>query len=289
MIILAFDMVLDKLSESLKNTLQKIAKAVFVDEKLVNELVKDIQRALLQADVNVQLVFDLTSKIKDRVKNENTPAGLTKKEHLINIVYDELVNFLGKEQYKVEKAEVYFGAFLTNVVSFFIIISTASTLYKAGIHIESASDAALALAPLVGGFAEFLFAFGLFVASMLGAFILPVATAYAICEAFGWEAGFDTNWNNGRFFYSIILLSIIVPAALVLLPGISLVKVMVLSQDVNGILLPFILIFVMKIVNSKEIMGEYVNKRLGNIIAWATIVGIIAATIVLVLSSFARL
>ncbi|OGH93608.1 MAG: Mn transporter [Candidatus Magasanikbacteria bacterium RIFOXYD2_FULL_41_14] len=193
------------------------------------------------------------------------------------------------KHYKVEKAEVYFGAFLTNVVSFFIIISTASTLYKAGIHIESASDAALALAPLVGGFAEFLFAFGLFVASMLGAFILPVATAYAICEAFGWEAGFDTNWNNGRFFYSIILLSIIVPAALVLLPGISLVKVMVLSQDVNGILLPFILIFVMKIVNTKEIMGEYVNKRLGNIIAWATIVGIIAATIVLVLSSFVRL
>ena len=87
-------MVLEKLGDSLRNTLQKIAKSIFVDDKLINELVKDIQRALLQADVNVQLVFDLTSKIKDRIKNENTPGGLTKKEHLINIVYEELVNFL---------------------------------------------------------------------------------------------------------------------------------------------------------------------------------------------------
>ena len=95
-------MVLDKLGSSLKETLQKIAKAVFVDDKLINELVKDIQRALLQSDVNVQLVFDLTNNIKDRIKKEETPSGLTKKEHLINIVYEALVDFLGKEQYKLE-------------------------------------------------------------------------------------------------------------------------------------------------------------------------------------------
>ncbi len=94
-------MVLDKLSDSLKNTLQKIAKAVFVDDKLINELIKDIQRALLQADVNVQLVFDLTKKIKERAK-EKEPKTLTKKEQLINIVYEELVNFLGKEGHKIE-------------------------------------------------------------------------------------------------------------------------------------------------------------------------------------------
>ncbi|MEK6868827.1 MAG: signal recognition particle receptor subunit alpha, partial [Nanoarchaeota archaeon] len=87
-------MVLDKLGDSLKSTLKKIASSIFVDDKLINELVKDIQRALLQADVNVQLVFDLTSKIKERIKKEETPSGLTKKEHLINIVYEELVNFL---------------------------------------------------------------------------------------------------------------------------------------------------------------------------------------------------
>src|SRR3989344_1885948 len=95
-------MVLEKLGDSLKSTLQKIAKAVFVDDKLINELVKDLQRALLQADVNVQLVFDLTNNIKERIKKEETPAGLTKKEHLINIVYETLVDFLGKEQYKID-------------------------------------------------------------------------------------------------------------------------------------------------------------------------------------------
>ncbi len=94
-------MALDKLGDSLKNTLQKIAKAVFVDEKLVNELVKDIQRALLQADVNVKLVFELSEKIKKRILKENTPAGLTKKEHLIHIVYEELIDFLGGEGYKI--------------------------------------------------------------------------------------------------------------------------------------------------------------------------------------------
>ena len=144
----------------------------------------------------------------------------------------------------------------------------------------------MSLAPLAGRFAQGLFAFGLFSASMLGAFILPVATAYAICEAFGWEYGFNTTWQTGKIFYSIILFSIILPAVLVLLPGVSMIKIMILSQDVNGILLPFILIFVMKIINNKKIMGEHVNKPLGNIAAWLTIIGIILATAVLVVSSF---
>ena len=108
-------MVLEKLGDSLKNTLQKIAKSIFVDDKLINELIKDIQRALLQSDVNVKLVFDLTSKIKERIKKEETPSGLTKKEHLINIVYDELVNFLGKEQYKIEIKEKPFKIMLVGL------------------------------------------------------------------------------------------------------------------------------------------------------------------------------
>lgn len=190
------------------------------------------------------------------------------------------------KQYKAEKAEVYFGAFLTDIVSFFIIISTAATLYKYGIHITDAKDAAVALRPLAGNLAQALFAFGLFSASMLGAFILPTATAYAFCEAFGWESGFDTNWKTGKFFYSIILLSIILPAVLVLIPKVSLVKIMVGSQDVNGILLPFILIFVMLIINNKRIMGDYTNKKTSNIIAWATIIGIIAATVIMLAGSF---
>lgn len=193
---------------------------------------------------------------------------------------------LDLKHYKIEKAEVFAGAFITNIVSFFIIISTAATLYKFGIKVTDAKDVALSLAPLAGRFAQSLFAFGLFSASMLGAFILPVATAYAVCEAFGWEYGFNTTWQTGKIFYSIILFSIFLPAVLVLLPAVSMLKIMILSQDVNGILLPFILIFVMKIINNKKIMGEHVNKPVGNIIAWLTIAGIILATIILVVSSF---
>ncbi|KKR48704.1 MAG: Natural resistance-associated macrophage protein [Candidatus Magasanikbacteria bacterium GW2011_GWC2_40_17] len=190
------------------------------------------------------------------------------------------------KHYRVEKAEVYLGAFLTNIVSFFIIVGTAATLYKHGVRIEDAKDAALALKPLAGHFAEILFAFGLFISSMLGAFILPTTTAYAFCEAFGWEYGFNTGWKRARIFYSIILLSIALPALLILLPKIPLMNVMLLSQDINGILLPIILIFVMIIINDKKVMGEYVSRRLGNFISWITVFGIIFFTILLLFFSF---
>ena len=98
-------MVLDKLGESLRNSLQKIAKSVFVDDKLINELIKDIQRSLLQSDANVQLVFDLTSGIKERAKKEKPPAGITQKEHLINIVYEELVKFVGEKEAKIDTSK----------------------------------------------------------------------------------------------------------------------------------------------------------------------------------------
>jgi Mn2+/Fe2+ NRAMP family transporter len=189
---------------------------------------------------------------------------------------------LDVKHYPAEKFEVYLGAFITDIVSFFIIICTAATLYKHGIHITDARDAAIALEPLAGRFAHFLFAFGLFSASMLGAFILPVATSYALCEAFGWDSGFDTNWERGKIFYAIILASIIIPSLIVLLPGISLVKIMILSQDVNGILLPFILIFVILLLNNKKLMGKHINTFLGNILSWTTVIFIIAATLALV-------
>lgn len=190
------------------------------------------------------------------------------------------------QHYNVEKKEVYIGALLTDIVSFFIIVSTAATLYKSGIHITDAKDAALALRPLAGNFAQFLFAFGLFSASMLGAFILPVTTAYVICEAFGWEYGFNTTWKQAKAFYTLILASIVLPACFVLIPGLPLIKVMLVSQSINGILLPIILIFVMKIINSKSIMGDHTNKGVQNTIAWITIIGIITATGVLVVAPF---
>jgi len=193
---------------------------------------------------------------------------------------------LNIKHYRVEKAEVFIGAFITNIVSFFIIISTATVLYKNGIVISDARDAALALKPLAGHFAEILFAFGLFSSSMLGAFILPTTTAYALSEAFGWEYGFNTTLKQAKAFYSIILVSILIPAFLVLLPKISLIKVMILSQDVNGILLPVILIFVMIIINDRKIMGKYTNGWIGNFISLATVLGIIVSTILLILFSF---
>jgi len=193
---------------------------------------------------------------------------------------------LDLKHYKIEKWEVFVGALITNVVSFFIIISASATLYKYGISIESAKDAAIALKPIAGHFSEILFGFGLFAASMLGAFILPAATAYAFCEAFGWEYGFNNSFSQAKEFYTIIFIAIAIPALLVLTPAIPLIKVMILSQDVNGILLPIILIFVMKIVNDKKIMGKYTNGKIFNFIAWLTIIGIIFASGVLVVSAF---
>lgn len=189
---------------------------------------------------------------------------------------------LDLKHYKAERIEVIVGAFIVAIIGLFIVIGTATTLYKSGINITDAKDAAIALRPIAGDFSQALFAFGLFCASTLGAFILPVATSYALCGAFGWEYGFNTTWKNGKEFYTIILGSIIVPSILVLIPKIPLIKVMILAQDVNGILLPIILIFVMKIINDKRIMGEHVNKPIGNTIAWLTIIGIIAATVILV-------
>lgn len=185
------------------------------------------------------------------------------------------------KHYKIEKLEVFIGAFITNIVSFFIIICTASTLFANHISVNDVSDVAQALKPLAGNLAQALFAFGLFSASMLGAFILPTATSYAICEAFGWEYGFDNDWRRGRAFYTLILAVIVIASLIVLLPKAPLIKIMLMSQGVNGILLPVILIFVMKIINDKRIMGDHTNKPLGNIIAWLTVFGIVLATVIL--------
>lgn len=191
---------------------------------------------------------------------------------------------LSVKEYRYEKMEVFFGAFLTNLISFFIIITTANTLFRGGIRITSAYDAALALKPIAGNFAQILFAVGLFAASLLGAFILPTATSYAVCEAFGWENGFDRTWKEAKAFYGFILFLIVSGALVVLIPHISLIKIMLFAQGANGILLPVILIYLMRLVNNKEIMGHYTNNRVYNTIAWGSIIGVIGVTIVLVVS-----
>jgi NRAMP (natural resistance-associated macrophage protein)-like metal ion transporter len=190
--------------------------------------------------------------------------------------------------YKYEKADVFIGAFITDFVAFFIVVTTAATIYKfskGGVTINTAADAVSALKPLAGVYAAELFAIGLFGASLLGASILPLSTAYAVTEAFGVENGLDKKFKEAPVFYGIILFLIIISAAVVLLPHLPLIKIMLLSQEINGILVPIILVYMLKLTNDKELMGEYTNTRTFNIVAWITVVFIIILTVTLLVMS----
>ena len=187
-------------------------------------------------------------------------------------------------RYAYTKVEVYLGAVFTDAIDLFIVLACAATLYKENIVVETAQDAARALAPLAGQAASFLFGFGLLNVSILGAAILPLTTAYAICEAFGFESGLDRSWNEAPAFNGILTAFIAVPALVAVIPHLPLVKVMLLSQDVNGILLPIILIYVLKIINDRSVMGDHVNGRVYNTIAWGFSVALIGLSVTLVLS-----
>lgn len=188
---------------------------------------------------------------------------------------------LSIEDYKYEKADVYLGAIWGDLVSFFIIVCTAATLHKAGISINSAEEAAIALKPLAGNYAYSLFGIGLFGASVLASAVIPLSTTYAICESFGFERGVDHSYKEAPIFYGIFTFMIVISAVLVLIPNLSLVKVMIVTQQLAGILSPIILIYMVKIINDKEIMGKYVNSSVQNIIIWLTVIFIIALSIIL--------
>jgi NRAMP (natural resistance-associated macrophage protein)-like metal ion transporter len=187
--------------------------------------------------------------------------------------------------YVYTKAEVFLGALLTDGIDFFIVVACAATLYKHGILVNSAQDAARALEPLAGRAAALLFGFGLLNVSVLAAGILPLATAYAICEAFGFESGLDHKFSDAPVFNGLLTFFVFVPAAVAVIPHLPLVKVMLFSQDVNGILLPIILVYVLKIINDRSVMGDYVNGPIYNTVAWAFSVGLILLTVVLVVST----
>ncbi|HBF39572.1 MAG TPA: Mn transporter [Firmicutes bacterium] len=190
------------------------------------------------------------------------------------------------EEYKYEKLDVYLGAFWGNAVSFFIIVCTAATLYKAGIAITSAQDAATALRPLAGQYAFVLFGVGLFGASVLAASIIPLSTSYAICEAFGWESGINNKVTEAPAFFGIYFTLILLGSLLILLPGISLMKLILVTQQIAGILVPIILTFMILIVNDQAIMGEYKNTPLQNWISWITVIFIILLSFIMLISSF---
>ena len=164
---------------------------------------------------------------------------------------------LGMEDYPSERTDVVIGSVLSDLIGAFIIICTAATLFAAGVQVASADDAARALEPLAGGFAKFLFGLGLFGASMLAASVLPLSTAYAICGAFGWERGVSYRWREVPVFNGLYTVLIIVAAAFVLVPGLPVIQVILGTQTLNGVLLPVVLIFLVRLANDRRIMREH--------------------------------
>ena len=188
-----------------------------------------------------------------------------------------------KEHYKVSRLDVIAGGFITNIVAFFIIVTCATTLFPNGIRINEAQEAAIALRPLAGEYASTLFALSLANASILGAIVVPLATAYFICEAMGWEAGVNKTFKEAPQFMWIYTALIVISALLILIPGAPLVLLMVLSSLLNGLLLPFVLVFAISLVNNRRIMGEYINSRAHNYISWGTVVVLITFTTLLLI------
>ena len=191
-----------------------------------------------------------------------------------------------KEQYWASRIDVIFGCFMTDIVAFFIVVACGATLFKAGIRIDSAEAAAASLAPIAGKYASILFAIGLANASLFAASILPLATAYYICEGLGWEAGVNKTFKEAPQFMWLYTLLIGIGALIVLVPNAPLMAIMWISQVINGIMLPFVLVFMLLLINKRELMEEYTNSKAFNIIAWATAGIMIALTIALLVTSF---
>jgi len=191
-----------------------------------------------------------------------------------------------KEEYKATRLDVFIGCGITDIVSFFIIVTCATTLFPLGMRINEASEAALALKPLAGNYAFLIFAVCLANASLLGAIIVPLATSYYICEAMGWERGVNKTFREAPQFMWIYTFMIVIAVIVILIPDAPLVFLMVLSSVLNGMLLPFVLIYALSLVNNKKIMGEYVNPKFYNVISWGTIGAITALTVFFVITIF---
>ena len=188
---------------------------------------------------------------------------------------------IGVKEYAMSRWDVISGCFITEIVSFFIIVACAATLYAHGHRdVDNIADVALALRPLAGRYAELLFAIGLINAALLSAAILPLATAYNVCEGLGFESGVDKRFSEAPAFYGLYTFLIAAGAGLVLMiPQSQLVKVILYSQVANGVLLPFVLWYMLRLVNREEVMGEHRNGRFANLIAWATSVAIVILTV----------
>jgi NRAMP (natural resistance-associated macrophage protein)-like metal ion transporter len=187
------------------------------------------------------------------------------------------------EEYKFARFDVVLGSVIVHIVAFFIILVCAETLFKQGVQIETAKDAALSLKPLAGKYCTYLFAFGLVNASLFSASILPLSTTYLICEGLGWEVGIDKKFVEAPEFYGFYSVIIFLGAGLILYPGLPLIPIMYFSQVINGIVLPFVLIFMLLLINDKKLMMGHTNGFLMNAIAWTTSLTMIGLSILLLI------
>lgn len=187
--------------------------------------------------------------------------------------------------YKYTRLDVILGCFVTDIVAFFIIMTCAATLFANGVSVNTAEDAALALAPLAGKYCAWLFAFGLFNASIFAASILPLATAYTVCEGIGWDSGVDKKFKDAPHFYVLYTSLIVIGALIILIPNSPLISIMLLSQVLNGALLPFVLVFMLILINDKKLMGEYRNGKWFNTVAWGTTIIMVILTIALIVTT----
>ncbi len=183
------------------------------------------------------------------------------------------------------RLDVAIGSLMAVLVVWFILIACGATLHKAGIPIRNAADAAHALVPLAGRYAALLFGFGLFNASLFAAAILPLSTAYSVCEGMGWERGIDKKLQEAPWFYGIYTALIALGAGAILVPGVPLLKVLYLSQVANGILLPAVLLFMLILANRRDIMGEHVNSKTFNVVAWVLVGSLIVMTLFLTVAT----
>jgi NRAMP (natural resistance-associated macrophage protein)-like metal ion transporter len=186
-----------------------------------------------------------------------------------------------RRDYAASRLDVIVGCWFTDIVAWFIMVACAATLFVAGHQVKSAADAAFALRPLAGNYAYILFAAGLFNASIFSASILPISTAYTVCEGLGFESGVGKKFSEAPFFYWLYTFLIVAGGGVILLPKVNYVKIILLSQALNGMVLPLVLIFMVLLVNKKELMGDYTNSRLANLVTWATTVILIGMTAVL--------
>ena len=191
---------------------------------------------------------------------------------------------LSLNDYKYEKLDVYFGSLFGNTIAFFIIVCTAATLFKWHIPFTTAAQAAKSLEPFAGQYASILFGVGLLGASLLACAIIPLSTAYAVCEAFGFESGVDNSLSEAPVFFGLFTAIIVLAAGLVLIPNMPLVTIAVVTQQVAGILSPIILIFMIILVNDKRVMGKYVNTWFQNLLSGATVTFIVVLSAIIFLS-----